>query len=267
MDIVKFDLTGIKKYSYSRLGTFHTCPYLYDRTYNGEKEDRGEQNAFAAAGSIGHEIIEDYYNGKFEEFELPNVFEEKWQSDFIDKGYEVELILPNYKKNLTDNYYKSFSNYFSNFKAYDNCKIIAVELEFNLVLSKDDITIIFTGIIDGLGIDENGEYIVWDSKSKGKWSSRAELDEYLRQLYIYAIYIKHKFGKFPKFLKFNQFRLTEKDRVTEEVFNVDDFNKAVNWLFKTVKEIECESLWLPNTSEPFFCSNLCNFRNNCDYKE
>ena len=48
-----------------------------------------------------------------------------------------------------------------------------------------------------------------DHKSKGKFKSKKEQAEYARQLYVYAKYVKEKYGKFPKVLIFNMFNAGE----------------------------------------------------------
>lgn len=266
-NLVEYDITGIERYSFSKLSTYDTCALLYFKTY-GKNGDRGKNNGFSMAGSIGHELIDGYYSGEYCDFELKDLFEQRWQTDFLDNGYKVELILPNFKKNLTENYKESFVRYFSNFRAYDNCKIIGTELAYLMLLNNGKKRILFEGIIDGLGIDDNGDYIIWDSKSKGKWKNLLEIKSYAKQLYIYSLFIKKVYGKYPVKLCFNQFRLQEKDRVTSIDFDINDFNESIDWIFETVEKINNEVLWLPlctNNSDSFFSLNLCNHGDSCEY--
>ncbi|MEG1726073.1 MAG: hypothetical protein RR313_11830, partial [Anaerovoracaceae bacterium] len=72
------------------------------------------------------------------------------------------------------------------------------------------------------------------------------------------------FGKFPKYLCFNQFRLPEKDRVTVIEFNETVFDDTIQWMFGVLEKIGNDVLFLP-TCEQFFADNLCNFRECCDY--
>ena len=64
-----------------------------------------------------------------------------------------------------------------------------------------------------------------------------DLDEYRRQLYIYAAHVKQKYGQWPAKLKFNIFR--ENDWVVEE-FDIDEFNRTMQWVIDTIHQIEQE---------------------------
>lgn len=260
--LVRFDLTKIPKYSYSKLSNFEKCPLLFYKQYI-EKDRNGIQNGFAEAGKVAHSIIEDYYKGEIFDFELPSEFLKRWENNFLSKDFRVLLKVDSFEKDLTDNYRETFYNYFKNFKAYEDCEVLDVELRFEMLLNVKDKSFVFTGIIDAFAIDKDGEYIIWDSKSKSKWKSKNEIDEYLKQLYVYSIFVKHAYGKYPKWLCFNQFRLSEKDRVTKVLFDESELQKTIDWMYETIVKIENEVLFLPKV-DTFFCKNLCGFPNmNC----
>lgn len=260
-NLIQLDLSNVNRYSYSKLNTFDTCPSLYYKTYI--EGNRGKNNGFALAGSIAHNIVDDFYKGKYTDFELPDIFAEKWETDFLGKGYNVILMSPKFKKNLTENYKNSFNKYFSNFRAYDNCKIIGTEIRFLFLLKNRNKEILYEGVIDGLGIDSDGEYAIWDSKSKGAFKNKSELNNYLVQLYSYSLYTKYIYKKYPKTLNFNQFRLEGEKRVATEIFDIKKYNETIDWIFSTVEKIENEKLWLPTCNE-FFALNLCNHRDTCE---
>ncbi|MEG1620613.1 MAG: PD-(D/E)XK nuclease family protein [Oscillospiraceae bacterium] len=270
-NIVLQNLSGIERFSYSKLSTYETCPYSYWLNYI--QKIKGIKNGFGEAGSSVHSVIEEYYKNNLSQYEILALFEQKWNDEFLDKGFRVQLILPTFTRDMTDKYHDTFVNYFNNFKAYDyftigkkkiHCNIIGVEKKYDLLIQTPLKKIIFTGLIDGLGITDDGEYVIWDSKSKAKWKDQEELNNYAKQLYIYALFIKTEFGKFPKYLCFNQFRLPEKDRVTVIEFNKNVFEKTIQWMFSVLEKIEKDTLFLP-TCEQFFADNLCNFRDCCEY--
>ena len=84
--------------------------------------------------------------------------------------------------------------------------------------------------------DKNtGRYIVVDHKSKSKFKNEEERDEYARQLYLYALYIKAEYGEFPSHLIFNMFRAN--DVVTIE-FDRNALENAVFWFKNTIENIK-----------------------------
>ena len=114
----------------------------------------------------------------------------------------------------------------------------------------------FRGYIDQVLEDADGEIIIVDHKSKAQFKSKAEQKEYARQLYLYAIPIFEKYGKYPKSLVFNMFR---KQKVVTIDFKTEDLEEAKEWALKTIKEITETNIFAPTTDE-FLCSSLCEFR-------
>lgn len=251
--IVKYDLSSVQKYSYSKLKTYITCPLLYYKTY--VEGVRGMQNGYGMAGHIAHTIIEEYYKDMHSAYELDDVFKNRWQTEFVDKGWDIKLKLPNFTRSLSSKYYDDYVEYFSTFTGYENCEILNVEDTFLMLLSHGDQTILYNGVIDAIGRDDNG-IIIWDSKSKSAWKNDKERDSYFVQLYTYALYVKEIYGEYPYKLAINQFRNPLGKRITYKDFNIADFNDSIKWVFDTVTQIENEVMWLPN-EDPFFCKNLC----------
>ena len=87
---------------------------------------------------------------------------------------------------------------------------------------------------------------------------------------MYAMYIKEKYGVFPKKLYFIQFRIGE---IQEIEFNENDYNETLQWIYDTVIKIEDEFMYTPILDEAvdekdfkdkaFFCSNLCSYGHKC----
>lgn len=130
----------------------------------------------------------------------------------------------------------------------------------------------FVGFIDLLEMDSEGNYIIVDHKSKllRERSGRAkptvydkELDKYLRQLYLYAHFVKEKYGKFPSKLCFNCFRSQKR---IEEPFNEDRYNEVIAWATESIRNIQEKREFEP-TPDWFFCQNLCDCSESCEYKE
>lgn len=155
-------------------------------------------------------------------------------------------------------YYNQGLEYLKNFSGYDDRKILGVEEKFDLGI--DDW--IFNGVIDLVYEDKNGKLVIQDYKSKSSFKNKKEQAEYARQLYLYALHVKNKYGKYPDLLQFCMFR---KNTVIEIPFDENSLEEAVGWAKDTVKEIrECWD-FSPSCDE-FFSQNLCNHRDYCDCK-
>lgn len=256
MDINKEELKMMLEnmtWSYSRINAFKTCKYMWFLTYI--KKFKGEQNAFAVSGSFAHSILERYAK---EELFLWDLLDE-----FVD-NYDDEVpykFPPNKYVDLGEKNYNSGVEYFTNFEGFDSIgNVVGAEInvDTNLEDKENNRKFKFTGFIDLL-LEKDGEYIVLDHKSKGKFKSKKEQAEYSRQLYIYAKYVKEEYGKFPKKLIFNMFNAGEYIHIP---FNLNDYNEAINWCVLTINEIYNE-LDFDKNIDDFFCNYLCNHRSIC----
>ena len=111
--------------------------------------------------------------------------------------------------------------------------------------------------------NNDGELVILDHKSKSKFKNKKELNEYAKQLYLYAYAVKQEYGELPKKLYFNMFRTNE---LVEIDFDINDYQSAYNWLVSSVKEIENTFDFSPQeNADPFYCLNFCPVKNQCEY--
>ena len=216
-------------------------------------KERGEGNAFSSFGTLVHSILERYENGELKLNELADTFE----SEFVES---VPYKFPyNRYCNLRNKYYKQGLEFLKTFRGFEGYKILGVEEKFESII--DDF--VFTGIIDLIYEDNDGNLVVHDWKSKSDFKNNAEMHQYARQLYSYCIYVKEKFGRFPDICRFYMFR-TQKP--VDIKFSEYDFDEAIDWIKNTVKTIrEC---WdFQPKHDDWFCNQLCNHRKNCEAKE
>lgn len=210
----------------------------YILTYLFEQEQT--KNAFAQYGTFAHEILDLYARGELEGYQLLSEFELRYDSEVT-----AEFPLLKNGKSMGENYYNNAIEYFSNFNGFGEYEIINSESRFEVQF--DDF--IFNGIID-LTMKSGDDIIICDHKSKAGFKDAEEEKIYKRQLYLYAHYIYEKYGKYPKTLMFNLFRLGE---YIKYEFNKDDFDEAVNWMREVVSKIRK----LHSSYNYFFCHNIC----------
>lgn len=243
----------MEKYSFSKLSSFHQCPLQYYYTYIAHEQ--GEENAFAQYGSFVHSLLEKWGKGELAEYELLDEYE----NNFFD--VVTQEFPPNKYTDLREKYYTDGERFCSEFDGVDAKEILGIEENFDEKMSSEDgrDDFIVRGFVDLIYIDTKGRLVVHDWKSKAKFKNADEQKKYARQLYIYAYYIKNKYGRFPDLLRFHMFR-NSKDVDIE--FNESDYNEAIKWVQDTVKQIrDCREFECK--PDDFYCQYLCDMRLKC----
>ena len=251
------DMQGIDKYSFSKLNSFHGCKYGYKLTYI--DKIRGSGNGFSDLGSYVHSILEDYLNGEIEQFEMVSKFEEDFDENVPD-GVELK-ISKTFSRDLTTSYKTQCAEFLDEFEGFDGYDVVGVEENFDVLFQIKDKVLQLSGFIDAVIQDKDGEIVIVDFKSKSKFKGKDEIKEYARQLYMYSIWIKHKYGKFPKELWFVQFRINHTEKI---IFKEEDFAEMLDWIYNTAEEIDTEQFYEPSCDE-FFANNLCGHSQYCPY--
>lgn len=251
-------------WSFSRVDSYHNCPKMFYLTYL-EDDIPKVNNAFAQWGSFGHLLLEKYYKGKLELFELSDEYESKYKS-------KITIPFPNNKfSDLSISYWLAGKKYFDNFEDdFSAYEVVGVEKKIKIKIKQYD----FIGYIDLILRDENGFYIC-DHKSKSKFKSKAEFEHYLYQLYIYSKYIYDTYGEYPKGLIFNMFRVGD---IVKVDFQKADYDKAINWAITTIERIYNDNKFKDKIAidyakkkkklkdfkhNDYFCNEICSVRDNC----
>lgn len=243
-------------WSHSRIKAFDDCPYRWYLKYVRYPEAEQKEMFFANYGKFVHELLASFYSG---EKTLPQI-EAEYLKNFRTK---VKAYAPN--KAIFKNYFIGGLNHIRRLKKPKN-KVLSVEnkVEFQI----DDILLV--GYIDRLEEDSDGHIIVVDNKSRTlkprsnrskPTKSDEELDQYLRQLYLYSIPVQEQFGRFPDKLCFDCFR---NETFIEEPFTEEGYEGTKLWVKDRVKEIMSESEFRPSI-EYFKCKHLCEMQDYCDY--
>ena len=242
-------------WSYSRIESFDDCPYKFFLKYISKCKETDK--FYATYGSFMHKLIERYYRGELSKNEMV--------MEFLT-GFSTNVKGARPQESTVQKYIKCGVQYLNGFQPF---KYNMVEVEKRVDFEIDGLK--FVGYIDYLG-EQDGEYYIVDNKSRdlkprsGRKKPTAkdkELDDMLRQLYIYAAAIKQEYGKFPKSLCFNCFRTGV---FIEEPFNEDAYNKTIAWVKAKVDEIKATDDFYPNR-DFFSCLYICGVSDECVYNQ
>lgn len=251
-----------RRWSYSSLSCFAHCPYEYYLQYIVSDDDLylSEGNFYAETGSFAHHVLELILKG-----ELPP----EDAADYVIEHYDDAVCYKTRKETMTKTYCAILS-YFADFNAdiLQNYHVFGVEQEVKFMLDDHP----FIGYIDLILEDsKDGGFILVDHKSsdypftaKGavKKNSAESFASYKRQMYLYAHAFNQLYGEFPKALAWNHFKCGGK--IASIPFNESEYNESLDWFRDRIKKIEKEESFEPSM-DYFYCKNLCNFRNSCDY--
>ncbi len=234
-------------WSYSRVSSFDQCPRMFYLTYLLCK-DR-QDNAFAQWGTLAHSLLEQYYRGQVELWDLSVLYEEEY-ADAVTEQFPFPK--------LEDSYYSRGREYFDNFSGQlaDETDVLAVEDRYTSTLHGIPVV----GVIDLVLRNPSG-LIVCDHKSRGKWKSKEERRKYLRQLDLYALRVKEQYGEWPSELWFNKFREGILDR---EPFHLSTVKEDADWFLRSIDNIYAAKKF-PAKPDRFFCDYLCSVRKYCKH--
>lgn len=232
-------------WSFSRLN--YSCEFCWLQNYILKNKEESKGNCFSDYGLIFHDdICEQYLKGNILLWQLEGIYKDKFSEigDFPPNKYVV----------LKDKYYKEgFEFLKKEFDFLEKYDIIAIEEKCETTLPSGKP---FIGYIDLILKDKDDNYIVWDWKSKAKFKSISERNDYARQLYMYSKHVKEKYNKYPKQLVFYHLR-TQKQTIIP--FDKEMYNEAFEWAenqIKTLRNMEEFNV----TESYFFGRYLCNYR-------
>lgn len=242
-------------WSYSRISSFHDCPYRWFLRYI--KDCREKPQFYSSYGLFMHKLLEEYYRGELSKKEM--------LTEFLF-GFQKEVQGERPKESVVQKYIKLGLEYLKTFKPFPY-NMVDVEKEVRFKVEG----IPFVGFIDYLG-ESDGEYIIVDNKSRDlkprsnrdkPTSKDKELDEMLRQLYIYSAAVKQECGKFPKLLCFNCFK---SGVLIKEPFKKEAYDEAIRWAVDSVNTIK-DAEDFPPRVEFFACRYICGVKDDCCYYE
>lgn len=243
-------------WSYSRLTAFEDCKYAWYMHYILHMHKKS--NFFSEYGSFMHEILQKYLNGELSQKQLLAYYCRNF-------GKTVESPAPSSK--MWYKYFGAGCDYLRNIE-FPKRKILATELEVNFDFAGAK----FIGYIDMLSEDDAGNLFITDHKSRDlkprsgrKKPTKADrdLDDYLRQLYMYSVAVKQLYGKYPDFLEFNCFKAGV--WITEP-FKEERVKEVEDWATGIISEAMKEEEWSENL-DYWRCHQLCDMRDCCEFIE
>lgn len=256
------------KFSFSSVNSYNNCPRCFWLSYLQEPKLEKENNAFAQWGSFIHSLYERFYKGEIDFFDCC----EEYQSHYKDNvTYKFP---PNKWVDLGEKYHRVGEDVLERFDELPK-DIEVVEIECRIDLTINNIK--FCGYADLiLRNKKTGDIIIVDHKSKSKFATAQEQKEYARQLYLYSLFVKEKYGKYPAELVFNMFRADEIVRIK---FDEKELKESVDWFTSTVAKIYSDTQFLDKVKlkfaqkdlkltsfkkDDFFCNYLCGVRKYCN---
>lgn len=243
-------------WSYSRIRCFADCKYKFYLKYIKYPKKPRPEMFFSSYGKFVHELIADFYAGR----KTASQCHLEYLANFKER---VRGRAPSDR--VFANYFKSGSEYFKHLEPSPN-RMVEIETRTQALIGG----VRFLGFIDRLEEKPNSDLVVVDNKSRNlkprsgrriPTKADEELDEYLRQLYIYAAFVHEKYGKFPTELVFNCFR---EGLYIVEPFREDAYQDAARWVGDMVDTIAVETEFRPNM-DFFKCENICECKDSCEY--
>ena len=240
-------------WSYSRVNSFEFCPYKWFLRYI--LRMHGPEMFFSSYGTFCHKLLEEYLGGQI-------TAQQAYDSYLMDFRKEVKGKAPTQK--IFNSYFNHGLEYFASLHSFPY-RVLATEQQVEFMIGKYKMT----GIIDVSAMDGD-DHVIVDHKSHAlkprtfrpkPTKSDEELDQYLRQLYLYSIPIREIYGVYPTKLCFNCFRT---GTFIVEPFREEKLGQAKDWFLDSVEQIK-ETEYFPPVLDYFKCTNLCENNADCEY--
>lgn len=173
-------------WSFSRFNCYRTSKFEYLLKYVQKvKENNDKMSAYAPLGTVCHDNIEAYYDGKLSADSLPDEFDEAFTVNIDIAGLCFDRCDSTKNENIKTKYYKNLIHYFENFKPMD----VKPTLEQFLTIKVTD-DIVFQGYADCLSI-EDGYCIVTDFKTSSIYKGK-KAEKESAQLVLYSEALRQK---------------------------------------------------------------------------
>lgn len=249
-------------WSFSRINSADQCMYAWYLSYI--EEQKGVENAYAQFGTLCHETLEKYLKGELDMFTVAQYYEDHYR-DYVTCDFPSNKYV-----DLGEKQYLGGKQYFENINFdFDKYEVLGVEQELKFYVGKYP----FHGYADAIYKDkETGEIILQDHKTSSfkykvdgsiSKTNQKVFDHYVKQEYLYCIPLIEQYGKVD-WLTWNMIRDQREIKIP---FNQEDYEKTIEWAINIIETIKNEAMWLPDTSNNYFCNVLCSNRSSCYYHQ
>lgn len=246
-------------WSFSRLHAYEQCPYSFYLRYIEGRE--GESNYYAANGKCMHEVFEEVLTGKTSVNDCTQLYADKY-----------ELICETAKQSTMDSTFEKCMDYLSVIEDIDLdiYEILGVELELKFKIDKYN----FIGFADLVVKNKkNGEVILVDHKQAGHFLKKDgtplknQLENFLayrKQMYVYCKGLKECLGVQVDKIVWHHYK--EMGTPTIIPFKEEELEESLQWAVDTIEAIKKDKKFIDNPSY-VMCAYLCDYRNDCEYKD
>lgn len=245
-------------WSFSRLHAWEQCPYAFYLKYIEQRD--GESNYYAANGKCMHEVFEAILTNQIPLDECTQCYADKY-----------DLICETTKQSTMDSTYEKCIDYLCTIDGIDleKYEILGVELKLDFNIGKYK----FVGYADLVVKNKkSGEVILVDHKQathfmkKDGTPLKNQLENFLayrHQMYIYCKGLKDCFGIDVNKIIWHHFK--DNGELTIIPFEADEYEETLQWAANTIEKIKKDKKFL-NKRSYVLCSSLCDYRNDCEYK-
>lgn len=254
-DVIYKELIKDMVWSYSRIETYNDCPYRWFLKYI--SKCKPTPMFYSSYGLFMHKLLERFLSGE--------ITKEEAKMSFL-LGFQKEVRGERPAPDTAEKYISQGVEFLQKLSPFP---LSTIAVEEKAVFNLDGVPMV--GVIDYIG-EKQGELYVVDHKSramrprsnrKKPTGKDIELDSMLKQLYIYSELVKQRYGRYPTWLCFNCFR---NNTFIQEPFTENGFRETVEWVKKSVHDIENEDDFNPYI-DFFSCRYICDVHDDCCYYE
>lgn len=245
-------------FSFSSVSTFENCNYAFKLTYI-DAEER-VNNFYGQYGSFIHLIMEKFFDGELDYFEMASYFEDNY-----DK--QITIFPPAFQGQIYDTYKEKGKKFFENF-SFDRNQYDTLIVEDSIYLAVDGYKAIAKP--DLLLKDKTtGKHILIDFKTANVYKPNGTLDQkkmngYMKQFLLYAWAIEQDRGIVVD--EIHVWFINCNGKVEKASVDQQAMVENLEWFKNSLNNIVNEGNFEPNNTNKFFCQNLCSVSGKCEFK-
>ena len=177
-------------YSFSRYNLYVSDPYSYFLQYLKHVPPRESDSIYSRSGSMIHEILQDYLEGKIAYEDMAKRYEEGL-FELQAEGFIYDCTDKAKNKTIADKYENSVRHFFKNYKPLPYKWLIEKPIVIDVKDDKHKFS--FIGYIDQITRMEDGRFLIEDTKSSTEYKGEKKLKE-SAQLLLYSLGVAQKFN-------------------------------------------------------------------------